>query len=284
MASEVGVLQVKPENVKFKGRLQPGRMFLVDFEQGKIIDDNELKRDLSVRRPYGEWLESEVLELDKLPSMEPETSLADTDLLSRMQAFGYTVETLSFMLVPLVTEKRDPVGSMGNDSALACLSDQPRMIYDYFKQLFAQVTNPAIDSIREEVVMALQCYIGPEQNLLDSREQNAQRMQVTHPILSNESLTALTNLNYRGWHSRSIDITFPRGTGEEGLLQELDRICDEATSAIDEGIQIIILTDRNNGPDSVPISALCAVGAVHHHLIRKRKRYRTGLVLSLIHI
>ncbi len=130
MASEVGVLQVDPENVKFKGRLQPGRMFLVDFEQGKIIDDNELKRDLSVRRPYGEWLENQVLEMDKLSPAEPETRLDDAALLSRMQAFGYTVETLSFMLVPLVTEKRDPVGSMGNDSALACLSDQPRMIYD----------------------------------------------------------------------------------------------------------------------------------------------------------
>ena len=197
-----------------------------------------------------------------------------------MQAFGYTTETLQFMLQPLVTELRDPLGSMGNDSALAIMSDKPRMLYDYFKQLFAQVTNPAIDSIREEVVMALQCYIGPEQNLLDSREQNAQRMQVTHPILSNESLTALTNLNYRGWHSRSIDITFPRGTGEEGLLQELDRICDEATSAIDEGIQIIILTDRNNGPDSVPISALCAVGAVHHHLVRSHLRTRVGIIVE----
>ena len=280
MASEVGVLQVKPENVKFKGRLQPGRMFLVDFEQGKIIDDNELKRDLSVRRPYGEWLESQVLELDKLPAMQPEPSLTDTDLLSRMQAFGYTVETLSFMLVPLVTEKRDPVGSMGNDSALACLSDQPRMIYDYFKQLFAQVTNPAIDSIREEMVMSLESYIGPEGNLLETSEEQAARLRVPHPILTNGELATLKKMDHRGWKTKTIDITYPRGDGQDGLTDTLERISREAEEAIDDGDSLVILSDRAVGPGRVPASSLLACGAVHQHLVKQAKRTRIGIILE----
>ncbi|MEC9032487.1 MAG: glutamate synthase large subunit, partial [Planctomycetota bacterium] len=248
--------------------------------QGKIIDDNELKRDLSVRRPYGEWLESEVLELDKLPSMEPETSLADTDLLSRMQAFGYTVETLSFMLVPLVTEKRDPVGSMGNDSALACLSDQPRMIYDYFKQLFAQVTNPAIDSIREEMVMSLESYIGPEGNLLETSKEQAARLRVPHPILTNGELATLKKIDHRGWKTKTIDITYPRGDGQDGLTGTLERISSEAEEAIDHGYSLVILSDRAVGPDRVPASSLLACGAVHQHLVKQAKRTRIGIILE----
>ncbi|MCH2373944.1 MAG: glutamate synthase subunit alpha, partial [Planctomycetes bacterium] len=173
MASEVGVLKVDPANVKLKGRLQPGKMFLVDFEEGRIVDDEELKGELNSRRPYGEWLDKQRLELSELKSAKEVAGFDRETLTSRMQAFGFTIETLQFMLVPLVKEKRDPVGSMGNDSALACLSDQPRMIYDYFKQLFAQITNPAIDSIREEVVMSLEAFIGPELNLLDTSEAHA---------------------------------------------------------------------------------------------------------------
>ncbi|MEE9354104.1 MAG: glutamate synthase central domain-containing protein, partial [Methylococcaceae bacterium] len=160
MASEVGVVNVDPANVKFKGRLQPGRMFLVDFEQGRLIPDEELKSDFSTRRPYGDWLKNQRINLNELePNKEPHGFDPDT-LLSRMQAFGFTSETMQFMLLPMIREKRDPLGSMGNDSALACLSDKSRMLYDYFKQLFAQVTNPSIDSIREEIIMSLECYIG----------------------------------------------------------------------------------------------------------------------------
>ncbi|MEX2132134.1 MAG: glutamate synthase central domain-containing protein, partial [Pseudohongiellaceae bacterium] len=168
MASEVGVLQVDPENVKLKGRLQPGKMFLLDFEQGRLIPDEELKQSIAGKRPYGEWLARQKVNLGDLSLDSAAHSLDASDITERMQAFGYTTETMQFMLLPMVTEARDPLGSMGNDSALACLSDKPRMIYDYFKQLFAQVTNPAIDSIREEVVMSLECFIGPEGNLLES--------------------------------------------------------------------------------------------------------------------
>src|SRR5690606_34513364 len=155
-------------------------------------------------------------------------------LLERMKAFGYTTETMQFMLLPLVAEKRDPIGSMGNDSALACLSDQPRMLYDYFKQLFAQVTNPAIDSIREEIIMSLECYIGPERNLLETTPEHAQRLLIPHPILTNEELAAIQHMQHRGWKTRTIDITYPVEEGVKGLTAALDRICREAEAAIDE--------------------------------------------------
>ena len=279
MASEVGVVDVDPAKVVAKGRLQPGKIFLIDFDAGRLIPDEEIKSEWAQRRPYGEWLARQRIELDDLPEAEP-AGFDQATLLPRMQAFGYTAETMQFMLLPLVTELRDPLGSMGNDSALAVMSDKPRMLYDYFKQLFAQVTNPAIDSIREEVIMALECAIGPEGNLLDATEAHAHRLRVPHPILSNDELAALKNIRHRGWRSRTIDITFPRDSGESGLLAAFDRICAEATAAIDDGIELIILSDRAIGHDNVPISALAATGAVHHHLVRTLARTRVALVVE----
>ncbi len=280
MASEVGVLPVDPELVKEKGRLQPGRMFLVDFKQGKLIPDEELKHEFAAERPYAQWLREQRITLDELaPKDEPHGFYADT-LLARMQAFGYTIETMQFMLLPMIEQARDPVGSMGNDSSLACLSDQPRMIYDYFKQLFAQVTNPAIDSIREEVVMSLECYIGPEHNLLDVTPEHCHRLLVPHPILTNEELAALEHMTRRGWRSRKIDITFPRNQGKAGLVSTLERICSEAEAAIDEGYKLIILSDRDIGQDRVAVSSLLATGAVHHHLVRHQKRTQIGIVVE----
>ncbi len=280
MASEVGVLAVDPKIVKEKGRLQPGRMFLVDFEAGHLIPDDEVKNDLATRRPYGEWLSEQRIELSDLePNKEPHGFYPET-LLARMQAFGYTLETGQFMLLPLVNQQRDPVGSMGNDAALACLSDKPRVIYDYFKQLFAQVTNPAIDSIREEVVMSLECYIGPEGNVLDASEADCHRLLIPHPILTNEELTALRHMDHRGWRSKKIDITFPRDSGSEGMIASLDRICTEAELAIDKGFSLIVLSDRGIGQDRVPLSTLMACGAVHHHLVARMKRTQIGIVLE----
>src|SRR5262245_46433881 len=170
------------------------------------------------------------------------------------------------MRLPMIKEKRDPIGSMGNDSALAVLSDQPRMLYDYFKQLFAQVTNPPIDSIREEVIMSLECYVGPERNLLATTEEHAHRLLLPHPILTNEELAALKQINHRGWKSKLIDITFAKGEGAAGIEKTLDRICQEAEQAIEEGYQLVVLSDEAVGPERVPLSSLLAVGAVHHHL------------------
>ena len=182
MASEVGVVDIPPERVVAKGRLQPGRIFLIDFDAGRMIPDEEIKSDWAQRQPYGEWLASERIELNDLASDQTVPGLEYESLLARSQAFGYTVETLQFMLLPMVRELRDPLGSMGNDAALAVMSDKPRMLYDYFKQLFAQVTNPAVDSIREEVIMALECYIGPESNLLTTTPQHAHRLRIPHPV------------------------------------------------------------------------------------------------------
>ena len=278
MASEVGVLKVDPANVKSKGRLQPGRMFLVDFEKGELIPDEALKSDFAGRRPYAEWLRNHRMELKDLQSENDAHGFEPESLLSRMQAFGYTVETMQFMLIPMIHQHRDPVGSMGNDSALACLSDQPRMLYDYFKQLFAQVTNPAIDSIREEVIMSLECYIGPERNLLETTPEHCQRLLVPHPILSNEELAAIKDMSLNGWRAKVVDITFPQAEGGAGLQAALDRICQEAEQAIDDGYSIVVLSDRAISDKRAPLSTLLACGAVHHHLVAAAKRTRIGLV------
>jgi glutamate synthase (NADPH/NADH) large chain len=280
MGSEVGVLDIKPENVKFKGRLQPGKMFLVDFEQGRIISDEELKSKICSQRPYGGWLEKQRLDLQELPVPGNIPTLDDGTLVSRLRAFGYTAEHIEILLTPMVVNGQEPLGSMGNDAPLACLSDRPRLLYEYFKQLFAQVTNPPIDSIREEIVMSLECYIGPEGNLLETTEEHAHRLRVPNPILTNQELAAIKQLDHRGWRTRTIDITYPASEGDKGLKNALDRICEEASLAIRDGFSLIILSDRNTGPDRVPLSSLLAVGTVHHHLVRNIERTRIGIILE----
>ena len=281
MGSEAGVLPtVDPENVKAKGRLQPGRMFLVDFEQGRLIPDEELKSDFAARRPYGQWLQQQRIDINELePNKEPHGFDSHT-LLERMQAFGFTVETMQFMLLPMIKVEKDPIGSMGNDSCLACLSDKPRMLYDYFRQLFAQVTNPAIDSIREEVIMSLECYIGPEQNLLETSDKHAHRLRMPHPILSNEQLAAVKHMDHRGWKTKTIDMTWPRSEGKGGMLKALDRVCEEAEAAVDNGYSLIVLSDRAVSAERVPLSALLATGCAHHHLIKQTKRTRVGIIVE----
>jgi glutamate synthase (NADPH) large chain len=280
MASEVGVLAIEPNDVLIKGRLQPGRMFLVDFTKGRIIDDGELKHDVAGRRPYREWLRKQRILLKDLPEAPVPPHYTPHALLTRMQAFGYTIETMHFMLIPLLHEKKDPIGSMGNDAALECLSDQPRMLYDYFKQLFAQVTNPAIDSIREDIIMSLECYIGPEGNLLETTEAQCHRLAIEHPILTNSEMASIRHLNFRGWTTKTIDITYPRSEGFAGLKPALDRICAEASQAIEDGASLIVLSDRACDKDHVPVSTLLACGAVHHHLVRNEQRTRIGIVLE----
>jgi glutamate synthase (NADPH/NADH) large chain len=284
MASEVGVVDVPPENVRAKGRLQPGRMFLVDFEQGRLIPDEELKQDIATRRPYGQWLAKNRITLNDLHPEGEEHGFDAATLLERMQAFGYTVETMKFMLLPMVQVEKDPIGSMGNDSCLAVLSDKPRMLYDYFKQLFAQVTNPAIDSIREEVIMSLECYIGPEHNLLESAERHAHRLRLPHPILSNEQLATIKHIergdNVGSWRTKVIDTTWARSEGAAGLEPALKRIAAECERAVDEGYALVVLSDRAVSKDRVPVSALLSIGAVHHHLVRNSKRTRVGLIVE----
>lgn len=286
MASEVGVVHVDPANVKEKGRLQPGKMFLVDFEEGRIIADEELKSKVASQRPYKQWLKNQRVHLSGLPETPTPERYSEVDLLKRMQAFGFTIETMQFMLMPMMKEVRDPVGSMGNDAALACLSDHARLTYDYFKQLFAQVTNPPIDSIRENIIMSLECYIGPEGNLLDTTEAQANRLCIPHPILSSEELASIKNLDgsvggtLQGWRTKAVDITYARGDGASGLRPAIERVCNEVAQAIHDGYKLVILSDRAVCADRVPISALLATGAVHYSLVQKELRTRIGIVVE----
>ena len=279
MASEVGVVPVDPARVIEKGRLQPGRIFLIDFEKGRMIPDEELKSDLAARRPYSAWVKEQRVDLTDLDQQDGLGLNADT-LIPRMQAFGYTQETMQFMLQPMIKELRDPLGSMGNDAALAVMSEKPRMLYDYFKQRFAQVTNPPIDSIREEVIMALDCYVGPEQNLLQSEAENAHRLRVPHPILSNGELSSIQKMDHRGWKTCTIDITYASGSGEQGLNAALERINNEALQAIADRFSLVILSDRGISDQQVPMSALLAVGSVHQFLVAQAKRSQIGLILE----
>mgnify|MGYP000088285623 CR=1 FL=1 len=279
MASEVGVLDIDPKIIVHKGRLQPGKMFLIDFEQGRMIPDDEIKEDISNANPYKDWVKKQVVDIKEIVTKDDKGTVEES-LIPRMKAFGYTTETMQFMLLPLVTELRDPLGSMGNDAALACLSDKPRLMFDYFKQLFAQVTNPAIDSIREEVIMSLECLIGPEGNLLSTKAENAHRLRLKNPILSNAELEGIKTLNSQGWKTQTIDITYKKIGNSESMLGALDRVCKEAEQAIEDGYSFIILSDKNLNKDHIAISSLVACSSVHHHLVGLQKRTRIGMVLE----
>ncbi|MFP4372786.1 MAG: glutamate synthase large subunit [Spirochaetaceae bacterium] len=280
MASEVGVLDIPPEKVKLKGRLQPGRMFLVDFEQGRIVDDDELKDIIARTHPYGQWLERERILIEDLPAAARVAGRDETTIRERLRMFGYTEEHLNLLLKPMAENGAEPLGSMGNDAPLAILSQRPRLTYEYFKQLFAQVTNPPIDSIREANIMSLSAYVGPEKNLLETSPEHCRRLKIEHPILTNEELARIRELDYRGWKSAVIDATYAVDTASEDLRTALIRISREAETAISEGYSLVVLSDRNAGPTRVPISALLAVGAVHHYLVRRAKRTQVGIILE----
>ena len=281
MASEAGVLPIENKNIVSKGRLEPGKIFMLDFKQGKLLSDEEVKNNLIHSQPYQDWVENYRLKLSEITSYNQPEDYEEAELLARMCSFGYTTETLEFMLIPMVHDLRDPLGSMGDDSALAVLSDKPRMLYDYFKQLFAQVSNPAIDSIREKIIMSLKCYIGPEQNLLAITKDHARRLLIENPILTNDELLGIKNLDQRGWKTEVIDITFDVGPDStENLKQSLDQICELAEQAIVNESNLLVLSDRASNQNRVAISSLMACGAVHHHLVNIAKRTQIGIVLE----
>ncbi|MEM1210042.1 MAG: glutamate synthase large subunit, partial [Planctomycetota bacterium] len=304
MASEVGVTDLDPATVVGKGRLQPGRMFLVDFDKGRIVADEEIKGEITAARPYGQWLQRNRIELATADATPDDDNLAacpvdhDADLLDRLRAFGYTAEHLHLLMLPMVrTEQgKEALGSMGNDTALAVLSRKPRLLYEYFKQLFAQVTNPPIDPIREEIIMSLETFVGPEGNLLASDEEDCRRLHLAQPILTDDQLAGLTTLDPAthpaGWTSRVIDITYPRdqapadANGQahpadgHALLHALDRITDVARQAVAEGVQLIILSDRAMAVDRLAVPALLATGAVHQTLVDHAERTQVGLIVE----
>jgi len=279
MASEVGVLDVAPERVARKERLHPGKIFCIDLEQGRIIDDDEIKRRYVERRPYREWVERNRVVLGDLPQREASAAHGNPEQRFELQqAFGYTTEDLKVLLAPMAEQGKWPIGSMGNDEALACLSDRPRLLYHYFKQLFAQVTNPAMDSINERPVMALYSTIGAERNLLDETEEHARMIRIEHPVITNGELEALRQIDHPGFGSVTLSCLYKVADGGEGLRSALDGLRAQAEQAVRDGKNILILSDRGVGPDQAPIPMLLATGAVHHHLVRSALRTRCGLV------
>ncbi|KAK0650238.1 putative glutamate synthase (NADPH) [Lasiodiplodia hormozganensis] len=289
-ASEVGTIGIDPERVVQKGRLQPGRMLLVDTVAGRIVDDAELKATVANRHDFRAWIDKHLLTMqgiygaltqkgEDLSHTITETKIQEDP---RLKAFGYSLEQVSLLLGPMAADSKEALGSMGNDAPLACLAGQPRLLYEYFRQLFAQVTNPPIDPIREAIVMSLEAYVGPQGNLLEMDETQAHRLLLPSPILSVEEFNALNNMHIvqPEWTSKVIDITFPKKAGVQGYLDALDSICNAATACIEEGHSILVLSDRAVSADRVPVSALLATGMVHHHLVRNRWRSQVALVVE----
>ena len=279
LGSESGLLDVAPHEVKRLGRLQPGKLFLVDLERGRIVEDEEVKREVAGRQPYGEWYARNAVPFSELPPSS-EVTLSDQPMRLRQRAFGYTQEDLRVLLSPMAIEAAEPIGSMGNDLSLAVLSDQAPPLFSYFKQLFAQVTNPPIDPIREEIVMSLATTLGNERNLFDETPEHAHKLLLSQPILLNRELETLRHVDHDVYAARTIDICWQISEGPDGMSAAIDRICRQAREAIAEGVNIIILSDRLVGPRRAPMPSLLAVAAVHHHLVLQGTRLRAGIIVE----
>jgi glutamate synthase (NADPH/NADH) large chain len=280
LASEAGVLDLPQESIVKKGRLEPGRIFLIDTEQGRIIGDEEIKETICKRNPYREWLNTHRV---SLPAKNIPTNghvHVEAPLLERQQVFGYTLEDLEIILAAMAKGGQEPVGSMGNDAPLAVLSNRPQLLYNYFKQLFAQVTNPPIDSIREEIVMSLETDIGRERNLLDETPQHCEQLHLMSPIVTNEQLEYIRHIDAPGLKASTISTLFPAKQGPSALDAALNRICAEASQALKDGATILVLSDRGANEENAPIPALLATGAVHHHLVRELTRTECGIVVE----
>ncbi|ARI79863.1 glutamate synthase large subunit [Microcystis aeruginosa] len=278
MASEAGVLPIEPERVAFKGRLQPGRMFLVDMKEGRIVADEEIKEAIAKAHPYRQWLTENLVNLDDLPAVETAPTETPVSLIQQQTAFGYTFEELRLLLAPMGRDGVEAVGSMGSDTPLAVLSDRPKLLYDYFQQLFAQVTNPPIDSIREEIITSPITTIGAERNLLDPQPESCHLIKLNSPILTNAQLARLQGNSE--FNTVTIPILFDPTSGVEGMRSTIEAICQEVDEAILAGASIIILSDRGIDKNHAPIPSLLAVAGLHHHLIRQGTRTRVGLVLE----
>ncbi|HVN84499.1 MAG TPA: glutamate synthase large subunit [Candidatus Binatia bacterium] len=283
MASEVGVLDIPPEDIALKNRLQPGRMFLVDTAQGRIVGDEEIKESMAARKPYREWLASNLVKLAEQPEPRASEIPADYDganLLTRQQLFGYTLEDLRILMAPMAINGQEAVGSMGNDTPLAVLSDRPQLLFNYFKQLFAQVTNPPIDPIREELVMSLKSTVGSEQNLFDETPEHCHQLELENPVVSNRELAQIKAIRNGRLATATLPMLYRVRDGGAGLKQALDELCRQASAAIDEGFTILVLSDRGVNEELAAIPSLLATAAVHHHLIREGTRTRCGLVVE----
>ncbi|RJP17593.1 MAG: glutamate synthase large subunit [Deltaproteobacteria bacterium] len=281
MGSEVGVQDFRPEEVSFKGRLMPGKLLLVDTKEGRIIPDEEIKNEIAHRKPYQHWVRSNRINLEDVPFVgEAADGYSDLELARLHRVFGYTREDVGTIIRVAAETAQEPTNSMGTDTPMAVFSEKPQRMFNYFKQIFAQVTNPPIDSIREELVMTLTSFIGSQKNLLDETPDHCRMIKYLHPVFLNSDVAKLRHYANPEFKSADIQITFPADTGEEGLEAAMDRICAEAERKIDGGCSVIILSDRGADGENVPIPSLLACAGVHHHLIRAKKRTRVGLVME----
>jgi glutamate synthase (NADPH/NADH) large chain len=284
MASETGVLPIPEKRIVEKWRLQPGKMLLIDLDKGRIVSDEEIKAELASAHPYQEWLDRTQIRVHELPDTGSTPPRTNVSLLDRQQAFGYTQESIKFLMLPMAESGQEAVGSMGTDTPISALSDRPKLLHTYFKQNFAQVTNPPIDPIREELVMSLVTFIGPRPNLLDLEGTSKQkRLEAAHPILTNENLERIRGIGDvpdNQFRTVTLDITYAADQGAAGMGRALDRLCKRAEEAVRAGENIIILSDRATGPERIPIPSLLATSAVHHHLIRCGLRTSVGLVVE----
>ncbi len=279
LASEVGVIDVLPENIKQNGRLLPGKVFLIDTAEGRVIEDEEIKDSFSQAAPYGKWVEENSVSLSGLKLPGNRQKEKDSDLLSVQRSFGYSKEDLKIILKPMAEKGQEPTGSMGNHNPLAMFSKKPRLLYDYFKQLFAQVTNPPIDPIREELVMSLSAFIGPQKNILSQTPEHASRLKVDHPVLTDDDLLRIKSISAKKFRTRTISTLF--APGKKGAFSSaLKRICAESSAAIRNGYTFIVLSDRGVDKAHAALPALLAVSAVHSHLVRKMQRTQIGIVLE----
>ncbi len=280
LASETGVLDIAPENILRRERLRPGRMLLIDTKARRIITDDELKHKIAAAHPYRQWLNDNRIELTELPQNSPEAAISSDEIEHEEKRFGYTYEDLKSIILPMARDSIEPLGSMGTDIPLAVLSEKPQLLYNYFKQLFAQVTNPPIDALRETLITATEVTIGTEGNLISPTPENCRRIRLPVPLLDNSEIARLKNLSYKGFASRELSIGFPALSGGEGLQKALRSLFEQADRAIDEGVNILILTDRGLASDQMPMPALLACSGLHQHLIRQKTRTRLSLVLE----
>ncbi len=279
MGSETGIVDIDPANVEYKGRLEPGRMFLVDMEKGRIIPDEEIKHDLATQQPYGEWVKENLVDLEALPA-EKVAPVDEETVNERQRLFGYTLEDQNHILGPMAKADIEPSGAMGIDTPLAVLAEKPQLLYNYFKQLFAQVTNPPLDAIREECVTSLLTNIGTEQDLFEETARHCRQLKIKQPILTSEALAKIKALDRDGLRSVTLPMLYTVTDGGDGLKTALAALCEKASAAIEDGCTLLILSDREADKENAPIPALLATGAVHHHLIRKLQRTRCGLVIE----
>ncbi len=280
LSSEVGVLEFSPERVKYKGRLQPGRMFLVDTVAGRIISDDEIKAQLSARQPYAEWIKENQITLEQLPEPTRVHGPSHETIIARQRVFGYTEEDIKIILEPMARNGEEPVGSMGADTPLACLSDQPQLLFNYFKQLFAQVTNPPIDPIREDLLMSLTSYIGTERNILKETPLNCHTLKLPQPVLSNRDLEKLRRVSSGDLLATTLTASFRVGDDGVGLKRGLEGLCRRASLAVENGYTLLILSDRGVDRDHAPIPSLLALAAVHNHLVKERSRTKIALLVE----